>query len=68
MGINYITAIALLLAVCSALAAYALLLRADLQFERAAKVWWRDAYANEAQQHAATRDELDQYRMTRRRA
>ena len=68
METNYLAAIALLLAVCSALAAYALLLRADLQFERAAKVWWRDAFANEAQRHAKTRDELDIFRMTRRRA
>ena len=68
METNYLAAIVVLLAVCSALAVYALILRADLQFERAAKVSWRDAYANEAQHHATTRDELDIFRMTRRRA
>lgn len=29
-------------------------------------VLWRDAYANEAQRHAQTRDELDRARMTGR--
>lgn len=68
METNYLTAIVVLLTACAVLIAYVLILSDDLKRERTAKVSWRDAYANEAQQHATTRDELDQYRMTRGRA
>lgn len=68
METNYLTAIVLLLTTCAVLVAYVLILSDDLRHERLLKVSWRDAFADEAKRHAATRDELDQYRMTRRRA
>lgn len=63
METNYITAIVVLLTACAMLIAYALRISDELRHERPLKVSWRDAFADEAKRHAATRDELDVYRI-----
>lgn len=54
--------------ICAVLLVYIWILSDEAASERDWKVWWRDAWANEAERHSKTRDELEQMRLTRRRA